>query len=100
MRIYRAIPENLQLFHDFFNQRLLPVQRRHGARLVGRWETEDNRVVAVWEYDSRDAYEHIQALVREDPDSISAQEYKRQHLPKLIEHTDEVFMTSTVGNSA
>jgi NIPSNAP len=47
MRIYRAVPENLATFHDFFRRYLLPVQLRHGARLVGRWETEDGRVVAI-----------------------------------------------------
>jgi hypothetical protein len=46
MRIYQAVTENLAVFHDFFRGYLLPVQLRHGARLVGRWETEDGRVVA------------------------------------------------------
>lgn len=49
MRVYQAVGENLPVFHDFFRTCLLPVQLRHGARLVGRWETEDGRVVAVWE---------------------------------------------------
>jgi hypothetical protein len=53
MRIYQAVPENLPVFHEFFRAHLLPVQLRHGSRLVGRWETEDGRVVAVWEYDDR-----------------------------------------------
>lgn len=51
MRIYQAVGENLPGFHDFFRTWLLPVQLRHGARLVGRWESEDERVVAIWEYD-------------------------------------------------
>jgi hypothetical protein len=50
MRIYQAVTENLPVFHEFFCAFLLPVQLRHGARLVGRWETEDGRVVAIWEY--------------------------------------------------
>lgn len=41
---------NLAAFNEFFRDHLLPVQIRHGARLVGRWQTEDNRVVAVREY--------------------------------------------------
>jgi hypothetical protein len=44
------------------------VQLRHGARLVGRWETEDDRVVAIWEYDDRATYERIKAAVSQDPD--------------------------------
>jgi hypothetical protein len=38
MRTYRAVRENLPVFHDFFRTFLLPVQLRHGARLAGRWE--------------------------------------------------------------
>ena len=62
MRIYEPVRANLPLFHDFFLTQLLPVQLRHGARLIGRWETDDGRVVAVWEYDDRSAYERIEAL--------------------------------------
>ncbi len=96
MRIYRAVPENLALFHDFFRIHLLPVQHRHGARLVGRWQTEDDRVVAVWEYDDRRAYERIQAAVRADPATLQAQQVRRS-LPALITATDETFMSSTLG---
>ena len=97
MRIYEAVRENLAVFHTFFREYLLPVQSRHGARLVGRWETEDGRVVAVWEYDDRQAYERIEAAVRADPDSRRAQE-RRAGLPPLIASQEEVFMTSTVEN--
>jgi hypothetical protein len=96
MRIYRAVPENLATFHDFFRRHLLPVQLRHGARLVGRWETEDGRVVAIWEYDDRAGYERIEAAVRADPDSREAQRL-RATLPPLMTGTEEVFMTSTAG---
>lgn len=91
MRIYRAVTDNLPLFHEFFRTHLLPVQLRHGARLVGRWETEDSRVVAVWEYDDREAYERVQAAVVADPASRHAQEV-RQGLPPLFTEKDEVFM--------
>ena len=95
MRIYQAVPASLPAFHDFFRTHLLPVQQRHGARLVGRWETEDDRVVAIWEYDDQDAYHRIQAAVRADPASAAAQQH-RQSLPPLFTEKDEVFMTSTV----
>jgi NIPSNAP protein len=81
--------ENLPVFHDFFRTYLLPVQLRHGARLVGRWETEDGRVVAIWEYDDLAAYERIQAAVRADPGFRRAQEQRAQ-LPSLITTTEEV----------
>lgn len=96
MRIYQAVRENLPVFHDFFRTFLLPVQLRHGARLIGRWETEDHRVVAIWEYDDRAAYERIEAAVRADPDSQRAQEH-RAGLPALIATAEEVFMFSTVS---
>ena len=96
MRVYQAVTENLPAFHAFFQERLLPVQLRHGARLVGRWETEDGRVVAVWEYDSREAYAEIEAAVRADPDSQAAQEFRRTNLGPLFTERDEVFMTSTL----
>jgi len=95
MRIYEPVLANLPLFHDFFRTQLLPVQLRHGARLIGRWETDDGRVVAVWEYDDRAAYERIEAAVRADPDSVKAQQ-RRSGLPPLITAQQETFMTSTV----
>jgi hypothetical protein len=95
MRIYQTVRENLPLFHDFFRTCLLPVQKRHGARLVGRWETEDGRIVAIWEYDDRASYERIEAAVRADPQSRRAQE-RRAQLPPLITSQEEVFMTATV----
>lgn len=91
MRIYQAVEDNLPLFHKFFRIHLLPVQLRHGARLVGRWETEEGRVVAVWEYDDRETYERVQAAVVADPASRHAREV-RQGLPPLFTEKDEVFM--------
>lgn len=94
MRIYQTVREHLPLFHDFFRTYLLPVQLRHGARLIGRWEAEDGRVIAVWEYDDRDAYGRIDAAVRADPDSIEAQQH-RAELPLLTTAQQETFMVST-----
>ena len=73
VRRYAALPDKLAAFHDFFNGYLLPVQTRHGARLIGRWETDDGEVIAVWEYDDMAAYERIDGAVRADPDSVRAQ---------------------------
>jgi len=97
MRIYQAVPDNLQEFHEFFRTHLLPVQLRHGARLVGRWETEDGRVVAVWEYADRAAYERIEAAVRADPETATARQ-RRRELPPLVVTREEVFMTATVAS--
>ncbi len=95
MRIYHAVPESLPAFNEFFHDYLLPVQLRHGARLVGRWQTEDHRVVAVWEYDDRQAYERIEAAVRADPAMQRARE-QRARLPALFTAREETFMSSTL----
>lgn len=95
MRMYDTVRENLPIFHDYFRRHLLPVQLRHGARLIGRWQTEDGRVVAVWEYDDRQAYERIDTAVRADPASQRARE-QRARLPALVTATEETFMSSTI----
>jgi hypothetical protein len=63
-------------------------------------ETQDGRVVAIWEYDNAAAYEEIQAAVRTDPDSRRAQHHRAQHhraqLPALITATEEISMSSTI----
>ena len=83
MRVYQAVTENLQVFHDFFRTDLMPVQLRHGARLVGRWATEDGRVVAIWEYDERAADNRIDAAIRQDPGWQRAQDIRAQ-LPRAL----------------
>jgi hypothetical protein len=95
MRIYKAVKENLSSFHKLFHEYLLPIQLKYGARLVGRWETEDARVIAVWEYDSLEDYERIERAVRNAPDSIIAQQY-RQSLGQLFIEREETFMVSTI----
>ena len=95
IRRYVAVPGTLAAFHEFFNSYLLPVQLRHGARLVGRWETDDGEVIAVWEYDDMAAYQRIDAAVRNDPDSARAQK-QRSSLGPLFTKQHETFARSTV----
>ena len=96
LRIYQLIPEHAEAFREFFLTRLLPVQLRHGARLIGRWQTADDRVVAVWEYDSDDEYRRIDAAVRADPGFIAAQRHRRATLPAFFTEREEVLMYSTL----
>ena len=98
VRRYVAVPENLAAFHDFFNDHLLPIQARHGARLVGRWETDDQEVIAVWEYDDLAAFERIEAAVRADSDSSEAQK-QRTSLGLLFTEKHETFARSTVQST-
>lgn len=96
MRTYAIVRENLGRFNEFFEEHLLPTQVRHGARLVGRWSTDDDRVVAIWEYDSRDEYDRIQRAVTLDPATASAQSV-RASLPQLFTSMTETFMVSTLA---
>ena len=81
----------------FFLTRLLPVQGRYGAILIGRWSSDDKKVIfALWAYESTDAYHTIQNQVSSDPDSIAAQTYRREKLEPLFTETEEWLMTSTV----
>ena len=57
IRRYQVVPGKTEAFNDFFLTRLFPVQKRYGARLVGRFQTEDGlQIVAVWVYQS---FDHI-----------------------------------------
>ena len=94
MRTYRAVQENLGDFHRLFYEHLLPIQRRHGARLVGRWEAEDHRVIAIWEYENREEFQRIHREVRDDPDTAVAQEIRRTLGPLFVEK-DDTFMVGT-----
>lgn len=98
LRIYQIVPENLDAFTDFFLTHLLPLQLKYGARLVGRWVTEDNdRILVVWEYDSRHDYVRIDGVVRADSQSVEAQRHLRDDLPRLYDEREELLMTSTVS---
>jgi hypothetical protein len=76
---------------------LLPVQQRHGARLVGRWASEDgSQVLAIWAYENRERYEEIHRHVGSDPDALAAQVHRRATLDPLVTGTEEEFVLSTV----
>ena len=95
IRRYVTVPETVDDFEEFFNRYLLPVQLRHGARLIGRWATDDGEVIAVWEYDDCAAYRRIQGRVASDPDSRHAQQVRKTIEPLFTEKY-ESFARSTV----
>ncbi len=73
----RVAPDRLDAFNAFFAEYVLPVQQKHGARLVGRWRTEaGDEVMALWEYRDRDAYLHTQQAVRDDPLTAAARAHR------------------------
>jgi len=97
IRRYAAVAERIAAFHEFFNGYLLPIQLRHGARLVGRWETDAHEVIAVWEYDDLAAYERIDAAVRADPASAAAR-HRRRGIEPLFTDMRETFARSTLSD--
>jgi 8-oxo-dGTP diphosphatase len=49
-KVYKLIPERFEEFNAFFHTYLLPNQLKHGARLIGRWVTEEkNEIMAIWD---------------------------------------------------
>jgi 8-oxo-dGTP diphosphatase len=97
LRTYSVEPGKLGVFNEFFLERLLPVQLRHGAKLVGRFESaEESRIYALWAYDDEAAYEEIDRRVRADPDAAASQLERQSLDPLFTDETVEDFLTSTV----
>lgn len=73
-KFYIVKNEFVEIFNAHFNETNLPNQLKHGARLIGRWmlprDDETTEVFAIWEYDSYEAYEIVEANVRGDQEHI------------------------------
>lgn len=98
MRIYKPDAERLETSHKVFYDWVLPVHQKHGARLVGRWQSEDGRIVVLWEYDSRADCERVQRAVRDDVQSQGS-EAERRAKGLLDVEREEWLMTSTSDKS-
>jgi hypothetical protein len=96
-RTYRTVPEKADEFAQFFAERLLPVHRRHGARLVGRWRNDDGtQVVVVWAYRDREHLVATRDAVASDPEMVTALEDLNRQLGEVHAGYTDVVMTSTV----
>ena len=93
MRIYQLSGDQAERLSAFFRDHLLPVQLRHGARLIGRWRAEGDQVFALWEYDDIDHLNAVQSAVSSDPDSRHAQAL-RASMPPLYDSVQELIMTA------
>lgn len=94
-KTYQMDPAQLQPMNDFFHEYVLPVQLKHGARLVGRWVTEDKtEIVAIWEYDSREQFLDCEAQVALDPDQRRAEQIRKQYGPLFLASREE-FLEAT-----
>lgn len=95
-KTYTIRPERLEEFTEFFHTYLYPIQVSHGARLVGRWVTEDqSEVMALWEYRDREHYEQVEHDYRSSSLRREAMK-KRARLGKdLYIKSSEEFMMPT-----
>lgn len=94
-KTYEINPDYLEAFNNFFHTYLLPNQWKHGAKLVGRWVSEDKRqITAIWEYESIEAYEKIEAEVRSDDLHREAQG-KRSTIASAILSSKQEFIEAT-----
>jgi hypothetical protein len=95
-RTYRVDPARAEAFNAFFNQHLLPMQLKYGARLIGRWITEDRtEIVAIWAYRDRAEYEQIERRIDADPATPEVRAVRRTLEPLFLE-TRQDFLLSTV----
>ncbi|USH01301.1 NIPSNAP family protein [Grimontia kaedaensis] len=110
-KFYIVKSEFVDSFNELFNTINLPNQLKHGARLTGRWmkalESGDVEIFAIWEYDSKEAYEQIEAGVRADEahsDRIEqwfAEHGGRKYISEelIVEmRNEQIFSTSEIGN--
>jgi hypothetical protein len=105
-KMYRVSPRILEDFNLHFNKTLLPTQLKYGSRLVGRWMTNETNgevdVFAIWEYDSYEEYERIEASVRSDEAHMKrVQDWYgkwggRENLKEHFYKIDQDFINNTV----
>jgi hypothetical protein len=106
-KTYKIKAKWIKEFNKLFNEILLPTQLKYGARLVGRWMTEEKdgviEVFAIWEYDSQDQYEAIENKIRADAEHVKRvqnrfDEIGRENLKDFFaEEIKQEFITSTVS---
>lgn len=69
-KFYIVKNDFVEQFNKHFQSTNLPNQLKYGARLIGRWMTENNdnttEIFAVWEYNSYNAYLEIEKNIKSD----------------------------------
>ncbi len=93
--VFEVLPEKISEFNDFFHEYLLPNQLKNGAKLVGRWLTEDKaKIVTMWEYPSYEDFLKIEERVQKDEIFQRAQ-LQLLKVGKLYVDVRQDFLTST-----
>lgn len=92
-RWYRLLPEQVGPMNEYFHLFVLPAYVRHGAKLMERRVTADGRIMAVWEYESRQAHEEIEERFAQDEVHVKAREYLSRVGPLFVEKGEAFFAT-------
>ncbi len=93
--IHRISPERIMDINKLFDEYVLPNQLKNGAKLIGRWITEDkNEIVTMWHYPNYGDYLKIEKRVKKDQ---LHQQAKKQLLTLGNPYLDyrQEFLTST-----
>ncbi len=97
LREYKVVPEKIGVFNAFFREHLLPVQQKYGAKLIGRWQTEDYKAIYVlWAYAGHEEHRRIQHLVSTDAQLQESLQYRRAKLDPLYLEKDDHFLVANV----
>ncbi|MDM5189002.1 NIPSNAP family protein [Bacillus sp. DX4.1] len=108
-KTYKVHSSIVNEFNRHFNETLLPTQMKYGARLIGRWMTKGNddriEIFAIWEYDSYEDYEQIEAKVRSDKEHVKRVQSwfdkmgREKVKSSLKDNSKEDFLETTVWNN-
>lgn len=103
-KAYKVDPSIVNEFNRHFNENLLPIQVKYGARLVGRWMRKESdeitEIFAMWEYDNHEQYEEIEAKVgRDEAHMKRVQAWYDQIGRDNIKQLFEEFFENTVWDS-
>ncbi len=97
---YRVRLGKMNEFNKYFHEFVLPYQVKSGARLIGRWVTEDDgKIIVMWEYPSFEEYLKIEERVLKDDMYRLAEEQLRKIGP-LFEDFHQDFLKSTGINNS
>jgi 8-oxo-dGTP diphosphatase len=86
---YKVLPEKVEEFQQFFEQFLLPVQVKNGAKIVGKWLTESKEVMVIWEYPSLEEHHKIQQRVNKDDMTKTMQEHVHRFGKPYLQSSEE-----------
>jgi len=66
------VPGRVDRYVSDFSRELVPLMDRHGAQLVGLWQTwRTSELIAFWELDSYASLDRLDAAMKADADLVA-----------------------------